>query len=457
MSIPRILPFAEFADSVKPSGAVNRFPQIGSGMDVLTYSVYMNGPAAKDIPVDSQESHYQDVMLHPLTEKLGLNPEVFRDNMKVAELVAIRYAWMAAVLDSSLQRNEHGELVTNTPEIVRDYELLTDGLTHPWIQEQINAQKSLSQNLRPALDAAEVIVGTPVIERVPYEVSNGTILSQNNDFTVQEIGNGDVVAHENRRLIVVPAIGQNVTVTYYRGNGQVFENSRDLHVSVPYIDGETGDLAVQLVDNQKTVQHVVLFNGVASFAKFVDEQGLDKALIKQAVDVRAAEPKKVALVNKAIRSYLSDAYIDPTSSCIAFDYTENNGRHTVLFGSVDAMAQYAPEFGIDAKRIEQSRALESGQKETERWLMQDVSRAEAIGIGEANFNVTQANTEKGRYVGQIYANTDFHVVQDIGRKAAVIHDKRNLDKVPAVGQQLSVTYTNGRGAVVETASKDRGR
>lgn len=147
MSTISIIPFAEFAKAVVPDGAVNRLPQIGSGMEVLTYSVFMNGPAAKDIPFDSQESHYQDVMLHPLTEKLGLNPEVFRDNMKVAELVAIRFAWMAAVLDSSLQRDQQGSLVVNSPEIVHDYELLTDGLNHPWIQEQIMLSEAMDKTL----------------------------------------------------------------------------------------------------------------------------------------------------------------------------------------------------------------------------------------------------------------------------------------------------------------------
>ena len=94
MKKPHEMTFSEFAESVRPSGAVNRMPQLGTGQEVLTYSVYMNGPAAEELSGDAQEHHYRDVMLHALTEKLGLNPEAFRDNLKVAELVATRSAWM---------------------------------------------------------------------------------------------------------------------------------------------------------------------------------------------------------------------------------------------------------------------------------------------------------------------------------------------------------------------------
>lgn len=459
MSTPQILPFAEFAESVVPNGAVNRLPQIGSGMEVLTYSVFMNGPAAKDIPFDSQESHFQDVMLHPLTAKLGLNPEVFRDNMKVAELVAIRFAWMAAVLDSSLQRDQEGTLVVTSPEIVHDYELLTDGLNHPWIQEQIREQKALTASLVPALDAARESAGSAVNEKVPYEVSNGTILSQNNDFTVQEIGGGNVVAHENRRLSVMPAVGESVTVTYYRGKGQVFENSHDLAVTAPYVDPQTGDLAVNMVDSGKNVQQVVLFNGVASFAQFVDELGLDKVLIKEAVDARAAWPKPVMAIEKPIRSDLSDMYVDTKSGCMALDYTENAGRHTVLFGTVSALHKYAADFGVDETRLWQGESLsEEMQKEPVHTNSADMSYQLAYKNASADYLMaSKANEQKGRYIGPVMAETAFHVVQDIGRQTAVIHDKRNLDKVPSLGTALTVNYADGRGTVVDPQSKNRGR
>lgn len=459
MKKPHEMTFSEFAETVRPSGAVNRMPQLGAGQDVLTYSVYMNGPAASELSADAQEHHYRDVMLHALTEKLGLNPDAFRDNLKVAELVATRSAWMTAVLDASVQRSQDGPAYRLSQEVVSDYEMITEGLSHPWIQQQIRAQQALSHNLRPALQAAEVVVGGSVVERVPDEVTTGTIVSQNLDFTVQAIGDGEVVAHENRRLAAVPTVGQNVTVTYYRGNGQVFENSLNLQVSAPYIDQESGDLAVRLLDGNNNVQQVVLFNGVASLAKFVEEQGLDPKLVEQGIEVRTSNPKKIVTPPKPERTPASEMYIDDKSGCLAFDYLEGGGQHTVLFGSVQALEQYAHEFKIDGKRIEQARTLEAAQTVGRGDPAGEWSLAEAKQAAKRDYEtVSIANKDKGRYMGPVVMETQYHVVQDVGRQAVVIHDKRNLDKVPAVGQRLAVNYEQGRGEVQDRgASKGHGR
>ena len=55
LKTPAEMSFAEFANAVKPSGAVNRFPSIGVGVDVYSYSVYMNGPLAAELPEHARE------------------------------------------------------------------------------------------------------------------------------------------------------------------------------------------------------------------------------------------------------------------------------------------------------------------------------------------------------------------------------------------------------------------
>jgi hypothetical protein len=286
MKKPHEMLFAEFAEAVRPTGAVNRLPPIGSGHDVLSYSVYMNGPMAKALPMDSQEHHYKDVMVHALTEKLGLNPESFRDNLKVAELVSVRGTWMSAVLEASSVRDISASAVILSDEVVNDYEALAQGLTHPWLREQIERQKALSKNLQPALQSASLVSGGPVVEEVPNVVNRGAIISQSLDFTVQTIGDGSVVAHENRRLAAVPAVGDNVTVTYYRGSGQVFTNVQDLDISRPYIDEPSGNLGV-LVSNAATGKdQIVLFHGVAAFEKFVHAQNLPRSLMGEAFELQ---------------------------------------------------------------------------------------------------------------------------------------------------------------------------
>lgn len=272
------MPFAEFAERVKASGAVNRV-----GQEARSYSVYMNGPITADLPPESLDHEFPEERVRGLTETVGLNALSFRDNLRVAELFATRNAWMSAVLDASSRQKL-------APEVLEDYDALSDGLDHPWIRGQINAQRALAEKLAPALKAAEEASGRSVTDQIPKEISQGKIVSQNTDFTVQATGNG-VVAHENRRLAAVPAVGQDVTVVYYRGNGQVFDNGQQLAVSAPFIDAKTGDLAVNLL-NGKAVHQVVLFNGVATFAKFVEQQQLDKQLVAQAIDARTAMPKR---------------------------------------------------------------------------------------------------------------------------------------------------------------------
>lgn len=373
--------FADFAASVKPSGAVNRLPQIGSGDPVLSYSVYMNGPTAKSLPADAQEHLFKDVMVHALTDKLGLDSTAYRDNMKVAELVATRSAWMTAILDASIDRSGDrfmsGPKVKELPEsVVRDYELLSqgDGLSHPYIAAQLNVQRALSKNLKPALEAAQEAVGSKVVERVPREVETGKIVSQNLDFTVQSIGDGEVVAHENRRLGTLPQVGKDVTVTYYRGQGQVFENARDLQMSAPYIDERTNDLAVSFKDKRGEVEEVIMFNSVSSFAQFVEDHKLGREVVEQAFKAREAQPKAIPTAKLPDRVPASEIYFDDKTQGFAFDYLENGRKHTVIFSDPDTVARKADAFNISKELVEQASLLGKAKEYAEKQFPNDSKR-----------------------------------------------------------------------------------
>jgi hypothetical protein len=73
--------------------------------------------------------------------------------------------------------------------------------------------------------------------------------------------------------------------------------------------------------------------------------------------------------------------------------------------------------------------------------------------------VTQPlNDRSGRYAGKVLHETDHHVVQDVGRKVAVVHDKSafnaaDLKKAIERGGTLRVQYDKGRAAI--DAGKDR--
>ncbi len=361
---PHEMPFAEFAESVRPSGAVNRLPQLGSGKEVLTYSVYLNGDVAKELKPRAQEQQFQEVMLHSLTDGLGLDRESLRDNL-------------TAVLDASVERDADNNVKILPDRVIADYEAVNSGMSHPWLQGELLKQQAISRNLAPALREAESVLGVAVTDRAPDEISRGKIVSSNDDYTVQALRSGKVVTHENRRLEAVPVVGKDVTVTYYRGNGQVFDNVERVKVSDPFIEPKSQDLAVELRDEKGELKQMLLFSGVSSFAKFVEAQQLDSALTQRAVEVRAETPKRPVQVETSERKSLTGIYIDPATNGLAFDYVERGQRNTMIFGSAEAVRDNAKTFGITDAGIRQAQVLEASrgqQAEAKRALARDEVR-----------------------------------------------------------------------------------
>lgn len=63
--------------------------------------------------------------------------------------------------------------------------------------------------------------------------------------------------------------------------------------------------------------------------------------------------------------------------------------------------------------------------------------------------VSVANSETGRYKGQVVAARGHFVVQDVGRGLGVVHDQRSFDQPPKLGANVRVTYDRGRGKAEE--------
>ncbi|TCK31934.1 putative DNA primase/helicase [Paraburkholderia sp. BL8N3] len=81
----------------------------------------------------------------------------------------------------------------------------------------------------------------------------------------------------------------------------------------------------------------------------------------------------------------------------------------------------------------------------------EVARA-AIGEGV----VINEAKDNGRYVGAVVGNTTSHAVQDVGRQTAVAHDLGKLDRVPRVGVDAGIVYSNGCGEVaIKDAEQER--
>jgi hypothetical protein len=433
---PSEMLFAEFANAISPSGAVNRFPSVGF-RDVFSYSVYMNGPLATQLQPGSIENTFTDVVLHPLTEKLKLNPAAARDNLKVAEVVAIRSAWMLAV---AKQMNEK----PLSPEVLADYEKLSRGLAHPWIKEQIVQQRALMSKLQPALAMANISKDSN-----PHEVTHGKIISQDLDFTFQRATDGEVVTHENGRLASLPAVEEVVSIIYYRGVGQIVNAVEKLQTSEPFVDESSRDMAMFVTDGDKP-SRLVLFNSMKSLDNFISFHRLDKDLMNVAMDARATTPKVAPLVTKEA---VGMPYIDTKTGFIAVDYKETGLVYSALFRSANEVAELAAEFNFGTKIISTAMALENlasvknvddELKTSKKNNYDDDILKQVAALG---YKSTSEPVHGQTYVGKVIAESAFYVAQHIGRGNVIVHDICSLNKLPSVGDMMNVKFESGRAAV----------
>lgn len=444
MKKPFEMTFAEFAAAVQLSGAVNRLPEMNRGLPVYSYSVFMNGKVAEALQPGYRKYDFKDVMVTALARQLGLNPKSHQDNLKVSELVAARSAWLECV-SAEHHRNQAWGLEVLSSEVLADYEKLSKGMVHPYIQGELDKQRALVERLQPVLDAASKATGKEVENLAPDEVSVGKVVSQNNDFTVQETLEGEIVTHENRRLGAIPKIGGKVAITYYRGSGQVVESLENMRVSDPFIDDESGDLAILLLDGKGKGQ-MILFHSLTGFNRFAMAHRLDIGLVEQASIALSEKPKAEPV--RPVRVLASDVYLDKESGCLAVDYKENGVPFSVMFRGAKDLESMAGEFGLGQVEIGRARALETQariitDKEVDESFQDlDVTIRRKLGLKDY-----EAPDEGKSYVGKVVGKSDLHIAQDVGRGVIVVHDLRELDKIPPGDVSVAIKYKNGRGQV----------
>ncbi|MFC6523152.1 hypothetical protein ACFQAT_28720 [Undibacterium arcticum] len=229
---------------------------------------------------------------------------------------------------------------------------------------------------------------------------------------------------------------------------------KDVAIGKVYVEAKSGDLAVNLANVDGDIKHVVMFGSMAMVSEFASEHGLGKDFVREAMDVRTASPK--ISPNQSKREIAGEPYIDPLTDSLALDYRENGIKFTVVFGSAKEFEANAHQFGASEEIISIAYQMESlahpGMQSQDQ-----KSHADAVAIVKGRFStVDVANVDSGRYAGMIVATTALHVVQDTGRSSAIIHDKRNLDKIPLAGEKVALSYKSGRAEVnVREVSKDR--
>lgn len=460
------LGIAEFVEQVRPSGSVIRMPGV-NGDEILTYEVFLNGKAAKALGPELERQQFPSELLNGFVEKLGLDQLSFRDTSKVAELLAVRNAWQRAVHMGLQLENALGERQQLSPKVVRDWKGVSD-LSHPWIKQVLQDRQVMLSQLKPALKTASIIMGVEVKDRPPEEVNKGTIVSQNGAFTIQDVGGGEVVTHTNKQLQTLPRVGDSATISYYRGQGQVFVD-KEVSISKPFLHHDYNDLAIEVTDTQNGRKQTLLFGGISAFAHFAAANKLERSAVEAAIEVMAEKSERQNV--RAPREPILPVGIDPQSGAISLQYREKNVVYTALFATEAQLRERAGDFDLkhdDPALVlpDNVRPLErSGPNAMSQALMDSEARAKSLlRDGEQRFTdvVLPKRDPGGPFSGPVIAQSDLHVVQDLGKGRAILHSKLDLDKVPAEGDRISVFYKSGRGSVETkplglTQGRDQGR
>jgi Large polyvalent protein-associated domain 7 len=92
-----------------------------------------------------------------------------------------------------------------------------------------------------------------------------------------------------------------------------------------------------------------------------------------------------------------------------------------------------------------------------------VSESKAAAVDhalEAGSVVLATNEANGRYAGKVTHQTEHHIVQDVGKKGAVIHDKARFDAADLKkgidrGDSLRIRYDEGRAAIDSAQERQR--
>jgi antirestriction protein ArdC len=80
--------------------------------------------------------------------------------------------------------------------------------------------------------------------------------------------------------------------------------------------------------------------------------------------------------------------------------------------------------------------------------------AEKLGDAARTF---AAQTQSGNYSGNIIGETDFHVVQRLSPHSAIAHMKQRLNLPPKVGDNVTISYVNEKGAVKQLQERGKTR
>lgn len=184
--------------------------------------------------------------------------------------------------------------------------------------------------------------------------------------------------------------------------------------------------------------------------RFVDKQmdtfqaAIELAKHKQweAILVTGSEKFRAEAWHYARMAGLEVVGYEPTEKDLATLKAAQEGRTKVYHGKAPNVPAASPVNADKAKSLKEASDY-------------------ALGAG---YGVSEPKGANGRHVGKVIHETDKHIVQEVGRKIAVVHDKEAFDRqalrtAMEKGKTLKIQYAEGRAGIEgsKERSQERGR
>ncbi|MDZ7914347.1 MAG: DNA cytosine methyltransferase [Rhodococcus sp. (in: high G+C Gram-positive bacteria)] len=117
----------------------------------------------------------------------------------------------------------------------------------------------------------------------------------------------------------------------------------------------------------------------------------------------------------------------------------------IVYRPFEALGEYLGEAlgAVVTGRVSHRRRAESAQASPD--LVSDVRIASLA--SEVVATLKRPDVDRGAYLGRIVAADGEVLIMDVGRGSGVVHDRLALDRAPALGKLVKVTYSGGRGKV----------
>ena len=145
---------------------------------------------------------------------------------------------------------------------------------------------------------------------------------------------------------------------------------------------------------------------------------------------------EIARIIDAAADKILEGDLSPGSSISLRDFNGNNA--SVFRSAIDGVMNYDIPFAFEPF-----------------WEKASLTAAQKIAMDKGEFSVADPAQDK-THSGKVLGVTDHHVVVSLGRSALIV-EKRDIDRVPAVEENVTLKFEGGKGVFQPPKDLDLGR